>query len=200
MSKNDVPPGVLAAAPYLEFDEKPYGATSRPPQKYTPAVRDVIVEKIRKGVRPEQAAVLAGISINTFHRWMKQGREGHVHLWEFADAVERALAELEENGIAAIAGEDGKFTDKAENAKWFLERRFAAGYSKDVAQKFNAALEDLFGRLESSLPPDIFQMVLAAASGQAVAMNAKPTFKLLAEDNADAGSEEEDSADPSEST
>lgn len=138
-----------------------------PPAKYTTGVKDRICQLIEEGQRPKIAAAMAGISKDTFERWMKQGREGHPHLWEFSEAVERAVAVSEGKAVAVLAT-SGTFDTNPENAKWFLERRFADGYSKEAATKVNAMLEDFFKRLEAALPPEIFQMVIAAAAGQAL--------------------------------
>lgn len=156
-----------------------------PPAKYTLAVKDRICQLIEEGQRPRTAAAMAGISAETFDRWMREGRNGHPHLWEFAQAVERSVAVSEGAAVAVLAAK-GSFGADPDNAKWFLERRFAESYSKEAATKVNAMLEDFFKRLEAALPPEIFQMVIAAAAGQALPTSATTASALL-----DSGSEKE---------
>lgn len=157
-----------------------------PPKSYTPAVHEAIITAIRRGNRPHIAAAAAGISSNTFYRWMQLGRDNDPHLWKFAEDVETAMAIAEGNAVASIAGPDGQFAENPDNAKWWLERTRADGYSKEAATKVNAMLEEFFKRLESNLPALItqdmvgrpmFEIVLAAASGHTLA-SAKQTFQL----------------------
>lgn len=182
----------VANDPNLQHPENG-AALGPPPQRYSRAMHDTIVRHIEQGMRPAQAAAMAGLPANTYYSWIKKGREGHPHLWEFAQDVERALAVVEGKAVAAIVGKGEVFED-SDNAKWFLERRFADGYSKEAATKVNAMLEDFFRRLEQNLPVitadmvgrSMFEIVIAAASGEQIE-STRQGFKLTSN-----GSEEED--------
>lgn len=165
-----------------------------PPRLYSRALHDAIIKHIENGNRPQIAAAMAGLPSNTYYRWMQQGRQGHPHYWEFAEDVERAMAVAEGKAVSVIAGADGSFSVEPEHAKWWLERTRTDGYSKEANAKLQAMAEDFFKRIETNLPAvitpemvgqSVFQMVLAAAAGQAIAAT-KPTFELTS------GSEEED--------
>lgn len=145
-----------------------------PPPQYTPGLRDQICDKIKAGQRPHVAAAMAGLNKTTFDRWMKAGRNGDPHLWEFFEAVEQALAIFEGKMVdEVIAPNDGRVD--ASNAKFMLERRFADGYSKEVDAKVRAYMEEIYLKLQSNLDFEItddmvgknlYQLVLDAANGE----------------------------------
>lgn len=156
-------------------------ALGAPPKYYTRGVHEAIVDHIRRGNRPVVAAGLAGITSATFYGWMQRGREADPHLESFANDVELAMATAEGKAVEKIFGDTG-FADP-DNAKYWLERARPEGWSKETNAKVNALLVEFMERLERTLPPDVFRMVIAAASGQ-TAVVARPTFQL-------SGSEEE---------
>lgn len=203
MTRKPLPTQLLETRPAVQLDiesEHPENGPKIgvPRGKYTKAVHDSIVSSIEKGNRPHIAAAIAGITSTTFAYWMQKGNEGHPHYWEFVRDIEQASAVAEGKAIATLSGPEGDFAIDSDNAKWWLERSRADGYSKESNTKVNAMLEEFFKRLETSLPPtitsemlgkSIFQMVIAAASGQTIT-TARATFQLVA-DTADNGSEEE---------
>ena len=172
--KLPLPAELLATRPGLAHDvtaEHPSNGPpiGRPPAKYTRAVHDSIVASIKQFNRPLVAAQIAGISSTTFHHWMRLGKEGNPHLWEFADDVEQAMAFAEGKAIekvVAAAAED------PENFKWWLERSRPEAYSKDVAARVNGELENFVKRLEIQLDPATFERVLACFAGQATPVTA----------------------------
>jgi transposase len=86
-----------------------------------------ILGQIRAGVPKEAAARIAGIGASTLFEWMQRDVE-------FAEAVQRAVAESEAVLVARIAkaaGEPRHWTAAA----WMLERRFPERYAKrDILQ------------------------------------------------------------------
>lgn len=104
------------------------------PTKLTPAVRDGIVEAIRKGMPFGRACVLAGISKNVAPDW-KYTYKYHKDtcppaLVELFEAIESAEAELQEECLGnlreAAAADHRHWTASA----WILERRFPEEYGR----------------------------------------------------------------------
>lgn len=92
------------------------------PTKLTREIREKIVEAIRAGAYLETAAALAGIDRVTLHRWLKAGaRQKRGELWEFCNAVEKALAEAEMDDLYIIKR---AAQENWQAAAWRLERKF----------------------------------------------------------------------------
>jgi hypothetical protein len=184
------PEGLLASRPALEGENVPHPASGAPPgsppRGYSRGLHDRIVELIRLRNRPAVAAAIAGIPSSTYYAWMRKGREGDPWLYEFACDVEKAMAEAESAAIQTITGPSPDLFTDPDSARWWLERARPEGYSKDTNTKVNALLIEFMERLERALPPEIFQMVVAAGQGQAL-LQEKPVFQLVD------GDEEEDS-------
>lgn len=143
-----------------------------PPLKYTKAVHDRICEELKKGQRPQGACARAGITLATFHNWVKKGKEGDPWLYEFAQDVEIAINWAEAEALDVIT--DGFNKEKPteidpERAKWFLERARSDGFSKQVKQVVENQIQDFLLRLESALDAPTFERVLAVYLGQAPA-------------------------------
>jgi hypothetical protein len=97
--------------------------------KLTPAVADAIVEAVRRGVPASTAARAAGISDATVLDWLEAPITGRwrsgaevsdaslAQLIEFRTRVEQAVAEFEQESIAAIA-EAGRITGKSGVPEW----------------------------------------------------------------------------------
>jgi transposase len=102
-------------------------------------LRDSICGYIRIGAYIETAAIIAGISKETFYDWLKKGakaksRRESIHrtggefitddetqaFIDFSDAVERATHESEMSDIVTIK----KASEKNWQAAWRLERKF----------------------------------------------------------------------------
>jgi hypothetical protein len=165
------------ALTYREPPEPPPTPPPRPPIKYTRGLHDQIVSLLQRGHRRMVAAKMAGIAPTTLEEWVRKGNEGDVFLWEFARDVGVAEAQAEDKALETVRGSTGAEFADADNAKWWLERARADGYSKEAATRVNAMLGEFFKRLEEGLPPVItqemvgrsmFQIVLAAASGDSV--------------------------------
>lgn len=93
------------------------------PTKITPALIQTVVTTILAGNYREVAAQRAGISSDTFRRWMVMGSRGRRGLFaEFYSAVITAEheAEIKAVGLVLKAAEN---TD-ARHAEWWLERKF----------------------------------------------------------------------------
>ena len=93
------------------------------PSKLTPALQQKICEAIRAGNYIETAAAFAGIRKSTLYDWLRRGSRtsSGVH-HDFAEAVEKALADAEARDVALIAkaASDGVW----QAAAWRLERKF----------------------------------------------------------------------------
>lgn len=141
-----------------------------PPRKYTRAVHDVICAELEKGQRPQGACAKAGITMSTFHNWVKRGKEGDPWLYEFAEDVEIAINLAEHKALGVITdGFNAEDPDKIdpERAKWFLERTRSDGFSKQVKQVVENQIQDFLLRLEAALDGPTFERVLAVYLGQA---------------------------------
>ncbi|WP_339174429.1 hypothetical protein [Anoxybacillus sp. FSL W8-1294] len=92
------------------------------PTKLTPELQKKIIDAIRAGNYMETAAAYAGISKDTFFRWLRKGARAKSGIYkDFHDAVEKALADAEVRDVMLIA--NAAATDwKA--AAWRLERKF----------------------------------------------------------------------------
>jgi hypothetical protein len=92
-------------------------------------LEEQICQAIRAGVRPEVAAVYAGVGARSYYRWVSLGRGANpdpVYV-EFVEAIELALAEWEARDTLLI-GEAAKSDWRA--AAWRLERRLPTVYGK----------------------------------------------------------------------
>jgi hypothetical protein len=114
------------------------------PTKLTPEVQKKIVDAIRAGNYMETAAAYAGISKDTFYRWLRRGARARNGIYKnFHDAVEKALAESEVRDVMIIA--NAAATDwKA--AAWRLERKFPERWGKKTQYYDNE--EERFLKLE----------------------------------------------------
>lgn len=105
-----------------------------PPQrrsdKFKPEVRKVLLDALRAGMPTRHACGVAGISPDTFYRWMEKGRtSGEETTWhQFYLEAEKAVSEVVSGSLAVItqAAADGDW--KA--AAWKLERRFPAEFGR----------------------------------------------------------------------
>jgi hypothetical protein len=112
------------------------------PLKLTVERQEQICQAVRAGVRPEVAAVYAGVGARSYYRWMSLGRGADAErvYVEFVEAVEVALAEWEARDTLLI-GEAAKSDWRA--AAWRLERRLPTVYGKrerhEIANADNAS-------------------------------------------------------------
>lgn len=98
------------------------------PVKLTADVHAEIVKRLASGCSVEVAAAASGVSRRTVFSWLERGRTAsrdnapasETPFIEFADAVERARAEVEVLALATIMNAARKGAWQA--AAWFLER------------------------------------------------------------------------------
>lgn len=188
--KKQPPEDLIAQRPVLEGDPSvvhPSMGTKlgSPPRKYTKAVHEVIVSELKSGQRPQGACARAGITLATFHDWVKRGKAGDPWLYEFAEDVEIAFNMAEANAVDVVhdvmADEDADTRLKA--ASYWLERARPDGYSKQVKTLVDKQIENFMIRLEEALDPALFEKVLAVYMGHAPAaeMGSKVEVTLLPE-------------------
>lgn len=104
------------------------------PEKLTDELQEKIVLYIRTGAYIETAAKAAGISKDTFYKWLQNGRRKKGKKYEiFLAAIDKALAESELSDIARIgqAAKDGNW----QAAAWRLERKFPQRWARTEKQK-----------------------------------------------------------------
>jgi transposase len=140
------------------------------PTKLTPEITEKIATAVRAGNYIETAAGTAGISKDTLYRWLKEGartkaRESDVA--RFSDAIQKALADAEASGVAAItqAGmprkdKNGKIVAQGswQAIAWRLERMHPEKYGMrqrvDHAGVPNRPIE-IAGRVGVYLPAEV---------------------------------------------
>lgn len=94
----------------------------------TPTLTDELIETIAQAIRVgayvETAVALAGVSKDSFYRWLRQAEsdESNDMTIKLSDAVKKALAESEKRDLDVIdkAAQEGEWTAAA----WRLERKF----------------------------------------------------------------------------
>lgn len=113
------------------------------PSKLTAELQREIVKHIRLGNYVETAAALSGIDKGTFYRWLKRGKAEQERIsrggrplkredpyLEFYNAIEKARAQVEADGIAMIMRAGLK---QWQAVAWRMERMFPEkwGYQRD---------------------------------------------------------------------
>ena len=94
------------------------------PTKISAEIIDQIINSIKLGAYIETACAYAGVSKDTFYRWLKKAaRSGKDSLYSrLSDAVEKAQAESELRSLMILekASQEGQW----QAAAWRLERKF----------------------------------------------------------------------------
>jgi hypothetical protein len=101
------------------------------PTKLTPETQETIVQGVRVGLTYEHACLRAGVSYETFHRWMTWGDpgvRGRAAFRVFRQAIERAKGDalVKWAGLIDKAAADGDWRAAA----WKMERRFPESYGR----------------------------------------------------------------------
>lgn len=94
------------------------------PTKFTPEVREIILETIEEGNYLKVACECAGVSYKVFKDWMNRGLSEdpeHAEYRAFHSAVKRAVATAERNTIKRISVAS---LETWQAAAWLAERRF----------------------------------------------------------------------------
>lgn len=94
---------------------------------FTPETREKILNALRAGNYRVAACKFAGISVDTFGRWMKAGNAGEERFAEFAEQVKQAEAQAEASLVATIRKAAG---DHWQAAAWLLERKYVTRWGR----------------------------------------------------------------------
>ncbi len=180
MSEKKLPPELLEARPALaelpgETHPDTHGDVPPPPAKYTPGLHYAIIKFIESGHRPIAAARMAGITADTFHRWMQRGKQGDPHLVHLVTEVEIAEGKAEGRLVDLVSA--GAVHDP-ELALKMLERRWPEAYAKDVSMRVHSEMEMVFKRLET-LRPEVYEEVVACLSGQSYTPVQLPPAEII---------------------
>lgn len=98
--------------------------------KLTEERQERILQAIRAGNYIETAALHAGISEGTFHRWMQEGERAKTgKKREFYEAVKKARADAETRTVAIISN---AMPTSWQAAAWWLERSFPDRWGRNV--------------------------------------------------------------------
>ena len=104
------------------------------PSKFTPEVRQKILDAIIGGATYKLAAEFAGISYDTFNTWLKKGEQktskdpDHELYVQFAEKVTQANAQMAVSALTSI-----RLAIDWQAKAWLLERRFPESYGKSTA-------------------------------------------------------------------
>jgi hypothetical protein len=144
----------------------------------TDEIRETILSGIRIGTGEYRAAQLAGISPQTYRRYLRQGEadmdEGRrTKAAEFVGAVRHAVAhigKLMEGSVVRAALHDRD----VKAAQWWLERRLPEEYGRrdtiaiEVRQQMTAEFLDfLRGRLDAETYNRVLDALAPSGSGEA---------------------------------
>ncbi len=126
---------------FLRFSVTPSTLTSQRRRNERPQKRNSpekllkhICRILRAGNYADVACAAVGIATTSYYRWLEEAETRGGLFREFRDAVTAASARAETEALAVIQS-----AKTPEQAKWFLERRFAErwGRREAVVQKFN---------------------------------------------------------------
>jgi hypothetical protein len=103
--------GSKAATVIVELQGKaplaraPIGGSLTPgrPTAFTPEVRELVLERVFKGVHPERAFLAAGVSRRTYFGWRARARNGETEFVELFEAIEIAEAQGEAADVEVTA-------------------------------------------------------------------------------------------------
>ena len=126
------------------------------PTKLTLEVQQKICEAIRNGAYIETAAALAGISKDTLYAWLRKGARAQGGKFRvFSDAVEKAMAEAEQDDLLIIkrAAQEGIW----QAAAWRLERKHPERWGRvdrlqaEIAGKDGGPIQIVVGNLNPAI-------------------------------------------------
>jgi transposase len=119
------------------FSNDPEIVKAGRPHKITDEIIEAVVSAIRAGAYIETAAAFAGISKDTFYRWLKAGARGEgKKLVQFSDAVKRATAESELRDLAVV---NRAASTSWQAAAWKLERKYPDRWGRRDRVEIGAA-------------------------------------------------------------
>jgi hypothetical protein len=142
------------------------------PTKLTPQLKDQIVESLKKGLYPETAASLAGVTRETIRLWIRQGaaemarrnkgdkpdRSNDIHA-ELAVEAARAVGHIESELIELVAY---AAPTQWKAGAWLLERRFPARWSEKTRISEEQAVDALLDRIQGKVTSEAYRAVLEA--------------------------------------
>ena len=94
---------------------------------FTPETREKILNALRAGNYRVAACKFAGISDETFRRWMNAGKAGEPEYVDFVEQVKQAEAQAEASLVATIRKAAG---DHWQAAAWLLERKYVTRWGR----------------------------------------------------------------------
>lgn len=94
---------------------------------FTNETREKILSALRAGNYRVAACKFAGISDETFRRWMNAGKAGEPDYVDFVEQVKQAEAQAEASLVATIRKAAG---DHWQAAAWLLERKYVTRWGR----------------------------------------------------------------------
>ena len=131
------------------------------PSKLTPEVRDNFIKALESGCYVHDAAEFAGVGASTALAWAAKGQadDATKEFREFSEAVKKARSVARAVSVIQIK-KAGEKTWQA-NA-WFLERTDPEHFAQRLWVEVNKELESFFAKLRQKLPPETYELVVAA--------------------------------------
>lgn len=140
------------------------------PTRFTPEVRERLLQAVRAGVYMASAAAYAGVHIDTLDDWLRHGRTDRDAGCEsdfaaFSEGMERAAVLVE---IGALANITAAAANDWRAAAWLVERRYPERYAKRDHREHEthptravAVANDLLdGRQPVDVPRPVRQQIL----------------------------------------
>lgn len=128
--------------------------------KLTPERLENLTTSFIIGLSPAEACEAADISTRTFERWLATGRAERKGLhWQLVKAVERIKGKRKHRWLTCvnIAAETNPTA-----AMWLLERYFPKEFHLGARIHVTQEIDDVLDLLERTLPPDLYEQILAS--------------------------------------
>lgn len=130
----------------------------------TAELTENIVDRVRRGIAPEVAAVAAGVSQSTYYNWRKRGQDGEEPYAGFWNAVARACAESEVALVERVQEGDGQGVGfgSSKAALEILQRRFPKRWSVQVKVEMSEQLNRFLDAAQRICSDEDFRKLLEA--------------------------------------
>lgn len=140
------------------------------PSKLDAERKKKLFEALKRGATIAVACQSAGVSDRTVSEWIRRGegrdrRKSTKEYAEFAVQVQKAIADSE---MALLTKVQQGARNDWRAASWILERRFSERWASTqkvevrVQEQMTELINDFYDGLESELPPETYEQVLAA--------------------------------------
>jgi hypothetical protein len=138
------------------------GSRGGRPTKFDVEKGQRVCSALSEGLFLTDAAAIVGVDVRTVERWIEAGRRGREPYAGFAKDVDHARAQFVLLSLRKIR----EGADDTRGLRWLLERLRPRQYGDRVQVHIENHVNELLEQLEKVLPPDVYELVLAVASGE----------------------------------